>query len=94
LAVDWSTRSGYIVAEHDLTPEQALPPPTSWCPIPTTTPNAASKSALSSYSPDADTILAIINVEHQGITYGANAWKFNSHDRRSPWSVRPPAPVR
>ena len=52
-------------------------------------PDPASTSGRSvrviGYSPTADTVITVIVVDEEGITYGVNAWRANPKDERDYW---------
>lgn len=77
MAADWSKRGEYI-AKHDITPQQAdeaLDDPDRV----EIDPDYTSKSGIGlrtiGYSPSAQAVLVVITVEHEGIVYGATAFK-------------------
>jgi uncharacterized DUF497 family protein len=85
LVADWTHRDEYIIAKHQVTPEQAdeaLDDPNAI----TFDPDYNSKSGESirtiGYSISAASVLSVITVEDDGIVHGVNAWKSNSRDRR------------
>ncbi|OBB63923.1 BrnT family toxin [Mycobacterium sp. 852014-50255_SCH5639931] len=82
---DWTHRGEYIIAKHDVTPEQAdeaLDDPNAV----TFAPDYNSKSGDSirtiGYSISAQHVLSVITVEEDDIVYGANAWRSNRRDRQ------------
>lgn len=85
MAVDWSKRSEYITLKHGVTPAQAdeaLADDNAVVFTPDY--NSASGESVRTIgdSPSYGDILTVITVDHDGTTYGVNAWKANSRDRR------------
>lgn len=81
---NWEHRAHYI-QKHGVTvaqAEEALADPNRV----TLNPDPASKTRLSArtigYSPSAGTILTVITVDFDGVTYGSNCWESNSKDKR------------
>jgi hypothetical protein len=78
VAADWSKRGEYIIAKHQVAPQQAneaLADPERVV----IDPDYTSKSGIGirtiGYSTSAQAVLTVITVEHEGIIYGATAFK-------------------
>lgn len=81
---DWSHRGDYI-GKHGVTPDEAdeaLADPERLV----IDPDPASKSGrgvrIIGYSIAAQVVLTVIVLDHEGTTYGVNAWKANAKDLR------------
>jgi uncharacterized DUF497 family protein len=85
VAVDWSHRSDYIVANHGVTAEQAdeaLADPAAVVFDPDYNSKSGESVRTIGDSPSFGDILTVITVEEDGAVYGANAWRANDRDRR------------
>lgn len=85
VGVDWSRRCEYIVAKHQVTPQQAdeaLDDPSALIFDPDYNSQSGESVRTVGYSPTARAILSVITVEDGGTVYGASAWMSNSRDRR------------
>lgn len=85
MAADWSQRSDYIWAKHQITVAQvneALTDPDRIV----LDPDPASRSGVSirtiGYSTSRAALVTVITVEEDGIVYGVNAWESNPTDQR------------
>ena len=81
---DWAHRGEYIVAKHDVTPEQAdeaLGDPNAVTFEPDYNSRSGDSVRTIGYSIGARRVLSVITVEDDGIVYGVNAWRSNSRDR-------------
>jgi uncharacterized DUF497 family protein len=85
MAADWTYRREYIVAKHQVTPEQAdeaLDDPSAVIFDPDYNSTSGESVRTIGYSPSARDVLSVITVEEDGIVYGSNAWTSNSRDCR------------
>jgi uncharacterized DUF497 family protein len=85
LVADWAHRGDYIVAKHDVTPEQAneaLDDPNAVIFDPDYNTNSGKSLRTIGYSPSKREVLTVITLKLPSIVYGASAWKSNSRDRR------------
>ena len=84
VAVDWGKRGNYIakhgMAVTDVNEALADPDRVVLAPDPKSTSGRSLR--IIGYSPAAGTLITVITLPHDGITYGVNAWKSNSTDRR------------
>ena len=82
---EWTHRGEYIVAKHEVTPEQAdeaLDDPNAVTFDPDYNTTSGRSIRTIGYSTSARHVLSVITVEEDGIVHGANAWKSNSRDRQ------------
>lgn len=85
MAVDWSKRGEYIIAKHQVTPEQAneaLADARAIIFDPDYNSISGEGVRTIGYSRSFGDILTVITFEYEGTVYGSNAWKSNSRDRR------------
>lgn len=87
MAVDWSKRGWYIEAKHGVTVAQAreaLTDPERVLIVPDYNSKSGNSGRIIGYSASAAAVLTVITFFNHGdnVTYGVNAWKANSRDRR------------
>jgi uncharacterized DUF497 family protein len=83
--IDWSHRGDYIVAKHGVTPDEAdeaLSDPERIVIDPDYNSTSGRSVRIIGFSPTLDDLLTVIVVNEGNVTYGVNAWRSNSRDRR------------
>ena len=85
MGADWSKRGEYIECKHGVTPTQAdeaLADTQAVVFDPDYNSETGEGVRIIGESPSYGDILTVITVEHEGVVYGASAWKSNARDRR------------
>ena len=84
--VDWTHRGEYMSTRHGVTVAQAMQALADPDAV-TYDPDPASRSGASvrviGYSADAQAVLTVILVRHDGRVYGSNGWRSNQRDLRT-----------
>lgn len=82
---DWSPRGDYIVAKHGVTPEEvdeALADPERIVIDPDYNSTSGRSVRIIGFSQTVGDVLTVIVLTEGDVTYGVNAWRSNSRDRR------------
>ena len=82
---DWSHRGDYIVERHGVTPveaNEALLDPDRIVIDPDYNSTSGLSVRIIGSSHTADDLITVIVLTEAGVTYGVNAWRSNSRDRR------------
>jgi uncharacterized DUF497 family protein len=82
---DWSQRGDYIVAKHDVTPDEAdeaLLDPERVVIEPDYNSTSGRSVRIIGFSQTAGELLTVIVLNEDNVTYGVNAWRSNVRDRR------------
>lgn len=83
--IDWSHRADYIVAKHGVTPDEAdeaVSDPERIVIDPDYNSTSGRSVRIIGFSPTLDDLLTVIVVNEGNVTYGVNAWRSSSRDRR------------
>lgn len=82
---DWSHRGDYIVAKHDVTPDEAdeaLLDPERVVIDPDYNSTSGRSVRIIGFSRTVGELLTVIVLNEDSVTYGVNAWRSNASDRR------------
>lgn len=83
--IDWSHRADYIVAKHGVTPDQAdeaVSDPERVVIDPDYNSTSGRSVRIIGFSVTVEDLLTVIVLTEESVTYGVNAWRSNSRDRR------------
>lgn len=82
---DWSHRGDYIVERHGVAPaeaNEALLDPERIVIDPDYNSTSGRSVRIIGFSPAADDVITVIVLTEAGVTFGVNAWRSNTRDRR------------
>jgi hypothetical protein len=82
---DWTDRGDYMHQRHGISPaiaDEALHDPDRLVLIPDPASLSGRSVRTIGYSPTARTLITVITLEHEGVSYGVNGWEASQLDRR------------